>query len=52
MPQYDVYGYTLRDDNNKIVYVGTTGHPKNRSLQHRQEGKRFKRLQVETKLMS
>ena len=48
----EVQGYTLRDWNNRIVYVGTSNNIRARRAEHLVDGKKFKSLKVETKPMS
>ena len=48
MPNKNVYGYTLRDDYDRIVYVGNTDNPRARVAEHEFEGKDFDELVVET----
>ena len=52
MSNRNVYGYTLRDDHGKIVYIGITDNRDEREDGHRREGKQFKDLKVETKPMT
>ena len=47
--QDQVRGYTLRDCEGGIVYVGITNNPRARQAEHRLEGKKFKSMKVETK---
>ena len=46
-----VRGYTLRDRNGRIRYVGVSNDPNRRSAEHKRDGKRGK-LNVETRPMS
>ena len=48
----EVQGYTLRDWNNRIVYVGTSNNIRARRAEHLVDGKKFKSLKLETKPMS
>ena len=48
----EVQGYTLRDWNNRIAYVGTSNNIRARRAEHLVDGKKFKTLKVETKPMS
>ena len=46
-----VRGYTLRDSNGRIKYVGVSNNPRRRAAEHKRDGKRGK-LKVETRPMS
>ena len=52
MSNHNVYGYTLRDNSGRILYVGITNNIRARQAEHRLEGKRFAEFQIETKPMS
>ena len=52
VPDNNVYGYTLRDDFDRVVYVGITNNPRARRAEHLLDGKRFAELKIETKPMS
>ena len=46
-----VRGYTLRERNGRIGYVGVTNNPGRRAAEHQQDGKRGN-MKVETQSMS
>ena len=52
MAEDNVRGYTLRDYQGRIVYVGTTNNMRARRAEHKLDGKKFKTLKVETGPMS
>ncbi len=52
MPDFDVYGYTLRDYFGKTVYIGISDNPRARRAEHRIAGKKFEEIKIETKPMS
>ena len=52
MPDNNVYGYTLRDNSGKVVYIGISDNPRARRIEHRLSGKQFKEIKIETKPMS
>lgn len=51
-PTWNVVGYTLRCQRNRVLYIGITNNPRAREAEHRLDGKRFDHLSVETRPMS
>lgn len=51
-PTWNVVGYTLRCQRNRVLYFGITNNPRAREAEHRLDGKRFDHLNVETRPMS
>lgn len=49
---WNVVGYTLRCQRNRVLYIGITNNPRAREAEHRLDGKRFNNLNVETRPMS
>lgn len=43
--------YELKDGN-KVLYVGTTNDPERREQEHKDDGKRFKKLNITSKKMT
>lgn len=51
-PAWNVVGYTLRCQRNRVLYIGITNNPRARDAEHRLDGKQFDHLNVETRPMS
>ena len=51
-PTWNVDGYTLRCQRNRVLYIGITNNPRAREAEHRLDGKRFNHLNIETRPMS
>ena len=51
-PAWNVVGYTLRCQRNRVLYIGITNNPRAREAEHRLDGKRFNHLNIETRPMS
>ena len=51
-PTWNVVGYTLRCQRNRVLYIGITNNPRAREAEHRLDGKRFNHLNIETRPMS
>ena len=51
-PTWNVVGYTLRCQRNRVLYTGITNNPRAREAEHRLDGKRFGYLNIETRPMS
>lgn len=49
---WNVVGYTLRCQRNRVLYIGITNNPRAREAEHRLDGKRFNHLNIETRPMS
>ena len=49
---WNVVGYTLRCQRNRVLYIGITNNPRAREAEHRLDGKRFNNLNIETRPMS
>lgn len=50
--RWNVVGYTLRCQRNRVLYIGITNNPRAREAEHRLDGKRFNHLNIETRPMS
>ena len=51
-PSWNVVGYTLRCQRDRVLYIGVTNNPRAREAEHRLGGKRFNYLKIETRPMS
>lgn len=48
----NVYGYTLRNRYDRVVYIGQTNNPRARKAEHQVEGKEFHELKTERRGMT
>lgn len=46
MKKRDTVRYRLKDEKNRIVYIGTTNDPERRAREHHDERMRFKKMEI------